>query len=181
MIEAGKHLVSMKERVKKRGESWEEFVVANLFVKKSKDPLRTAQRYMRAAEIGPDLLLAGVDPAEILARIWGNEKRRNVVSGGKGKKADDDDKEQDDEETGGDQQSGGPGFSPGFFEDKKHPGKLIFAGMKGLTEWLDRMFLKNEAILPEGRVGFIDGLIRWLEGRRASLAPVRTEEKQATE
>jgi hypothetical protein len=169
MIEAGKHLASMKERVKRRGEPWEEFVAGNL-----RFPIRTAQRYMEAFEIGPTLLLAGVGPVEILAKIWGNEKRRNVVSGKREKKEKDKKGDNNNNNNNNNRQSGGLSFYP----DSENPGKLVVADFETLTGIIDREVFENESVTAPAKRAFVRKLVAWLRERMVSLGAL---EKEGTE
>jgi hypothetical protein len=175
-IDLGERLNRMKVRVKAREELWEKWAEEHL-----EFPLRTAQKLMAAAN--DKHKLAALGPEGFMAGVWGNRPKelpapKNAVNGASGDKKKKREEEEEDDDNADNSQHGGPGFSPEFFPDSKNPGKLIFAGFKGLVEWLDQTILKNEGIVAKERLRFVEGLIRWLESRHAAMAPVAGEEKE---
>jgi len=155
IIELGERLTSVKNRL--RHGKWLAFVEKNF-----EFTARTATRYMRAAEQKYDPMLS-IDPAEFMARIWGNEPKQ--LTEGEGIKSDvtSDLIEEDEEDYS---QHGGPGFEPSFFPDKGQPG---FLGFKNIVKVLETEFFGSADFTREAKLEFLNELISWLEAKRKTL------------
>ena len=159
IIDLGERLAKLKRHVEvARGYGhWEAFVADRA---EFLPPIRTCQKFMFGAESKDDPLLS-TDPLAWAPKIWGNKpkaaaKDRNAVDGASK------------ERTGDDKQSGGPGFNPGFDPEKKT--KPAFLEFKNLVAALEVEFFGSETITAKEKLQFIEELIRWLEGRRNSIA-----------
>lgn len=159
-IELGDILLSMKARTAHGG--WLRFIEQNFAFTS-----RTATRLMRAAEKKYDPMLS-FDPAEFMARMWGNEPKQLEDSEGdtRGKSdvtSDLDDESSDEDD---DSQHGGAGFDPGFTPDKHRPG---FFNYKNLVAYLEANFFGSPEIALQAKLDFIRELVRWLEHKLVLL------------
>jgi hypothetical protein len=160
IIELGELLISVKSRT--RHGKWLVFVQKNL-----RFSARTATRYMRAAEQKYDPILS-LDPAEFMARVWGNESKQledeEKVKKGKSDVTSDLTEEEDEEDQS---QHGGPGFEPEFFPDK---GKAACLSFKNFVQVLEEQFLGSNDYTRQAKLDFLNELIRWLGSRRETLS-----------
>lgn len=158
VIELGEKLATTKKQV--RHGAWTDWVQNNLNF-----PMRTVQRYMKAAEMKHSLLL-DADPSEFMAQIWGNSEPiedKKVRDGKNDVTSFSDEEDENEDEEGSEKQHGGEG--PSFGDKTKHG----FLSFRAVTIQLDQQFFLLATIPVEEKLSFIREMQAWLEHKEGIL------------